>query len=103
MNRAYYSSSIAEFCRSSPHEILGILSATSEFTDEQTQKESWKEEIRILKEVLQRHAGSIYFEYSIPRMGRRIGPDLGYPAAEALRDGFLYSFNGNKGVSPTMA
>lgn len=72
MNRAYYSSSIAEFCRSSPHEILGILSATSEFTDEQTQKESWKEEIRILKEVLQRHAGSIYFEYSIPRMGRRI-------------------------------
>lgn len=72
MNRAYYSSSIAEFCRSSPHEILGILSANSEFTDEQTRKESWKEEIRILKEVLQRHAGSIYLEYSIPRMGRRI-------------------------------
>lgn len=72
MNRAYYSSSIAEFCRSSPHEILGILSANSEFTDEQTQKESWKEEIRILKEVLQLHVGSIYFEYSIPRMGRRI-------------------------------
>jgi len=72
MNRAYYSSSISEFCRSSSYEILGKLSDNSEFADEQTQKSSWKEEIRILQEVLKPHDGSIYFEYSIPRMGRRI-------------------------------
>ncbi|HPR86054.1 MAG TPA: DUF2075 domain-containing protein [Prolixibacteraceae bacterium] len=72
MNRAYYSNSIPNFLRSSQNEILGILAGNSEFADEQTQKESWKEEIRILKEVLKPYEGSIYFEYSIPRMGKRI-------------------------------
>jgi len=72
MNRAFYSSSIPVFRNSSPYEILGKLSDDSEFADEQTQKSSWKEEIRILQEVLKPHDGSIYFEYSIPRMGRRI-------------------------------
>lgn len=72
MNRAFFSSSIPVFCSSSPYEILGKLSDNSEFADEQTQKSSWKEEIRILQEVLKPHDGSIYFEYSIPRMGRRI-------------------------------
>lgn len=72
MNRSYYSNSIPNFLNSSSNEILGILAGNSEFADEQTQKESWKEEIRILKEILKSYKGSIYFEYSIPRMGKRI-------------------------------
>lgn len=70
--RSYYSSSIESFLQSSPIDILGKLSAASEFGAEQEQKDAWAEEIRFLKEILQPHRGSIYFEFSIPRMGKRI-------------------------------
>ena len=72
MNRAYYSETIVNFLNQSPNEILGTLSNNSEFSDELTQKEAWKVEIKILKDILQKHHGSIYFEYAIPRMGKRI-------------------------------
>jgi len=72
MNRAYYSETIVNFLDQSPNEILGTLSNNSEFSDELTQKEAWKVEIKILKDILQKHNGSIYFEYAIPRMGKRI-------------------------------
>ena len=39
---------------------------------EQTQRDAWLEEIRILQKALIGSDGSIYFEYSIPRMGQRI-------------------------------
>lgn len=41
---------------------------------DQTQARAWDEEILLLKSVLQpyRDRGSVYFEYNIPRMGRRI-------------------------------
>jgi len=72
MNRAYYSNPISIFLNSSENEIIGALSSNSEFSDETTQKEAWKVEIRILKKILKGCEGSIYFEYSIPRMGKRI-------------------------------
>lgn len=72
MNRAYYSSTIQNFLTSSAEEILGYLAKNSQFSWEQTQSYAWKEEIKILKEILAHIDGSIYFEYSIPRMGSRI-------------------------------
>ena len=72
MNRAYYSSSIQEFINSSNNEILGILTSKNDFKLEQTQREAWLAQVHILKNVLNGYAGSIYFEYSIPRMGKRI-------------------------------
>jgi hypothetical protein len=39
---------------------------------EPTQSNAWLEEISIMRKVLLSLQGSIYFEYSIPRMGRRI-------------------------------
>ena len=72
MNRSYYSDSIESFLRSSVEEILGKLSAESEFGAEQEQIGAWSEEIRIPKDLLSKREGSIYFEFSIPRMGRRI-------------------------------
>ena len=72
MNRAYYSDTIVNFLDQSLNEILGTLSNNSEFSDELTQKEAWKVEIKILQNILQKHNGSIYFEYAIPRMGKRI-------------------------------
>ena len=72
MRREYYSDTIANFLKTSSNEILGNLAQSSEFALEQTQRDAWLEEIRILQNILQPHKGSIYFEYSIPRMGKRI-------------------------------
>ncbi len=73
MKREYYSDSVANFLSSSTDEILGKLALSNEFALEQTQRNAWVEEINILRELLMAHPrGTIYFEYSIPRMGQRI-------------------------------
>ncbi len=72
MNRSYYSNSIKDFCKSTSEEIIGRLAMDNEFPLEQSQRDAWLEEINILREVLLSFNGTIYFEYSIPRMGQRI-------------------------------
>ena len=72
MRREYFSASISEFKNKKTNEILGELVHNNEFPLEQTQRDAWEEEIRILKKVLIDYDGSIYFEFSIPRMGKRI-------------------------------
>lgn len=72
MKRYYYSDSIVDFVSKPKDEILGILADSNEFSLEQEQKYAWNEEIRVLKEILPKFSGSIFYEYSIPRMGRRI-------------------------------
>lgn len=72
MNRYYYSESIINFLESSSMEILGQLSLNNDFDLIQTQRDAWLFEIIELKKILRSYSGSIYFEYSIPRMGRRI-------------------------------
>src|SRR5665213_3027380 len=72
MAREYYSDSIRSFLSTSPAEILGKLTVASPFSVDPSQRDAWLEQIHILKKILSTHQGSIYFEYSIPRMGRRI-------------------------------
>lgn len=72
MQREYYADSIINFLNTSSDEILGRLSRNNDFALEQTQRDAWLEEIVILQKALQSFYGSIYFEYSIPRMGKRI-------------------------------
>jgi len=72
MKRDYYSDSITTFLSTSTNEILGTLTRNSGFAIEQTQRDAWLEEIHILQGRLSGMAGSIYFEYAIPRMGKRI-------------------------------
>lgn len=72
MDRAYYSDTIQNFLSISNDEILGKLARNSEFADEITQKGAWIEEIKLLKKLLPGYGGKIYFEYSVPRMGKRI-------------------------------
>jgi len=52
--------------------ILGKLADANDFALLQTQRESWKTQISILKKSLAKYKGKLYFEYSIPRMGKRI-------------------------------
>ena len=72
MKREYYANSIALFIKSDIDEILGKLTRNSDFDLGQNQRDAWIEEINILQKVLASYSGSIYFEYSIPRMGKRI-------------------------------
>lgn len=72
MKRSFYSNTISNFLQTTYEYILGILTSNNEFSLEQTQKFAWETEIKILKEVLNNYEGKIFFEYSIPRMGRRI-------------------------------
>jgi hypothetical protein len=72
MRREYYSDTIANFLKTMPTEILGWLVKNNDFALEQTQRDAWLEEITILQKALQPYQGSVYFEYSIPRMGKRI-------------------------------
>ena len=72
MKRHYYSDSITGFLKSSPTNILGELATNNDFDLGQPQREAWLTQIDILKMVLPGHEGAIYFEYSIPRMGKRI-------------------------------
>lgn len=72
MAREYYSNIISAFVDAHPDEILGQLTRNSDFPVEQLQTGAWLEQISILKKILASSEGSIYFEYSIPRMGRRI-------------------------------
>ena len=70
--REYYSNSIALFIKSDVDEILGKLTRNSDFDLGQNQRDAWIEEINVLQKALVSYSGSIYFEYSIPRMGKRI-------------------------------
>ena len=72
MNRSFYSDTISNFCLTSSENILGILASNNEFALEQTQRIAWELQINILKDILKNYRGRIFFEYSIPRMGKRI-------------------------------
>ena len=69
--RAYYSDAIVNFLRTTPEDVIGHLTIGS-YSVEQPQTRAWREEISILRNVLASYEGNIYFEYDIPRMGRRI-------------------------------
>ena len=72
--RYYYSSAISEFIREEETSIVGTLTESSQHDINKKTSSSWKEEINSLKEALKDYSGrgSIYLEYNIPRMGRRV-------------------------------
>ncbi|TWT69729.1 DUF2075 domain-containing protein [Crateriforma conspicua] len=72
MKRAYYSDSVANFLTENRNTILGHLVSNSDFAVENTQRDAWTYQIKLLKELLVGLGGTIYFEYSIPRMGKRV-------------------------------
>ena len=72
MKRYFYSDSISNFRAASQEYILGVVTQNSEFPAEQTQVQAWVSQIRVLKKALHNYDGAVFFEYSIPRMGKRI-------------------------------
>ena len=73
MLRAYYSKSIADFIQEDNLNILGTLAKHHGYqTLEKSQQNAWERQITILKSQLAELTGYIYFEFSIPRMGKRV-------------------------------
>ncbi|WP_031517656.1 DUF2075 domain-containing protein [Desulfofalx alkaliphila] len=72
--RAYYSSEIEEFLNKTDDEILGIIHKNDASTKTMIQQSNtWEQEICILKNQLADFKnGRIIFEYTIPRMGKRV-------------------------------
>lgn len=68
----YYSDSIQEFLQKSSQTIIGEISINSRTGHINTELYAWESQISILKEVLLGYNGRIFFEFSIPRMGKRI-------------------------------
>lgn len=73
MTRSYYSNSISDFLTDDSDTILGQLSRNHTFATENLQRNAWRKQIEILKAALEPFTnGRIYFEFSIPRMGKRV-------------------------------
>ena len=72
--RSFYSNSFEKFFKDSEAEILGILATNNGFDLNDLQKNTWLYEIKILKEILNCFDSNskILFEYTIPRIGKRI-------------------------------
>ena len=74
VKRSYYYADYNEFLNASEEAILGELTDSHmPLTLTVQQEQAWKEEIRILKQVMRDLGdGHVAFEYTIPRMGKRI-------------------------------
>ena len=73
MDRFFYQNSIAGFLADSEDAILGTLAKNNTFDLVDLQRNAWLYEIRFLKDLLHTEsAGQVIFEYSIPRLGKRI-------------------------------
>jgi hypothetical protein len=69
---AYYEAKIQDFLAADEDSVLGILSLQHGFALEHQQKHAWQDQIRLLRRFLAPTTdGWIYFEFSIPRMGKR--------------------------------
>ncbi|MBX3747731.1 MAG: DUF2075 domain-containing protein [Verrucomicrobiae bacterium] len=70
--RAWYGASIAEFLASDQDLVLGQLTSHSDFAVLPTQRDAWRVQIDILRSHLPGLDGSVFLEFNIPRMGRRV-------------------------------
>lgn len=73
MERFFYQNNVAGFLADSEDTVLGTLARNNPFNLIDLQRNAWLYEIRCLKNLLQKESsGQVIFEYSIPRVGKRI-------------------------------
>ena len=68
----YYKDEISSFVAKSTQEIIGEITISNQFDSNRNQNKSWELQIHILQKVLKTYTGTIFFEFSIPRMGKRV-------------------------------
>lgn len=69
----FFASAVSDFLEKSDDAILGTLAASNPFELSPEQRDAWLGEIALLRTLLPpyRGRGSVFFEFSIPRMGKR--------------------------------
>lgn len=72
MKRSYYQNTINNFLYEDSNYIFGQLAQNHQHDLEELQKNAWLKQIHFLKSELLDIKGNIYFEFSIPRMGKRV-------------------------------
>ncbi len=68
----YFKDTIESFLLASTEEIIGSITMANKFDSTFNQNRSWEIQIPILKKALYGYSGTIFFEFSIPRMGERV-------------------------------
>lgn len=72
LSRFWYGAPLAGFLEANPATVLGQLTSNYEFNLVPTQRDAWLAQIELLRAELNGLTGSVFFEFNIPRMGRRI-------------------------------
>lgn len=74
VERFYYSDKIEAFCTKETATILGELAGKAVHDINRKTTNSWSEEIEVMKNAVDNYVGrgSVFFEYNIPRMGKRV-------------------------------
>lgn len=70
--RYWYGASIAAFLDTDAAAVVGNLTTNGTFALLPTQRDAWLVQIELLREQLVGLTGSIFFEFNISRMGRRV-------------------------------
>jgi hypothetical protein len=68
----YFKDTIESFLDKSTEAIFGSIGLADQFDSNPLQRNSWEQQIPILKKALKGFTGTIFFEFSIPRMGKRV-------------------------------
>ena len=71
-SRAWYGAPISEFLQTDRENVLGCLATNGDFALLLTQRDAWIVQLKVLAEALKGFTGSLFLEFNIPRMGRRI-------------------------------
>ena len=74
MQRYYYSETFSTFLTQKSEYVLGCMDKMNEFDLTLEQRGAWIEEITLMKSVISalNCDGQILFEYTIPRLGKRV-------------------------------
>jgi hypothetical protein len=70
--RCWYADSIEAFSTTTVESVVGALSLANPLDTTPDQVIAWREQVSLLRSRLQGLAGTVYFEFDIPRIGRRI-------------------------------
>ena len=68
----YYSDKISDFLLKPSINIIGEITTNRRLAFIDTELRAWEQQIEILKDKLKKYEGSVFFEFSIPRMGKRV-------------------------------
>lgn len=72
LHRYWHGDTIDAFSTATVESVVGSLSLANSLDTTPDQIIAWREQVELLRPQLQRLAGTIFFEFDIPRIGRRI-------------------------------